>query len=312
VTILLLNGVAVCGLLVAGALTYMSLIQQEVPKRKDWGLQKSKGSLPIERISPLGNYSAIWKMRATPAQNEKDTGPVVKTEETNRDRVLRILNNLFNIVGIIFNKTRPESSYAVLNVTKPQPHSKTVTPGETISGATVEAIRWNEVLFSYQGISVELGMAVQASSFGRPAPHVRPGYKYGDHMETKFPAPGQPVRTAEVFRGSRRLSPNLWQIEAAEVRYVQSQQANLINEYQPTPYNDRSGRQVGVELKKVTSSSYAAQRGFQQGDIIKTINGIPLNSMDFTTIGRRLRGQRTVTVVVLRRGTPVTLTFNMK
>jgi len=302
-------------LLGAGGVTYIDFLRQEVPKPKNYGAPKAAKALSYDKMPPLAKYASIWKMRATPDDNVEKVVQEEEQEITKEARVLQIIRGLFRIVGIIWNRTNPLGSYAVLKLQTGKPRSQTVAPGESVSGAEVVEILRDKVVFEYQDVSVALEIQGGTYGYGRPGPAVLPKGRRVDAAVPHQPVPDTPpsrINAAQSFRGSRQIAANHWQIERTEMAYVQRNQKQLLNEYQPVPHIGRSGRQEGMEMKKVRPGSYAGQRGFHQGDIIKSINNIPLTNNDLSSIGKRLRGARTLRVLVLRRGRPVTLTFNVR
>ncbi|MHC4780496.1 MAG: PDZ domain-containing protein [Planctomycetota bacterium] len=312
--ILLANLLMGAGLAFSGAVTFLESIKQEVPNRKPERLPKTPPNIRGPGVPPIVTYAPIWTMRATPADNIKAPEPV-RVQEPDEDRARRALQALLSIAGIVYNRTTPEHSYAVVNLGRSE--SRTVSPGETVSTAQVSQILLDAVKFHFQGFDIVLNIS-GGTTYGRPSPRVPPRSARGARADVARavrpaqPTPGKPFNAAATFKGSRRISNNNWQIERTEIQYVQSNQTTLIDQLSPVPAYNRDGREVGVELKKVAANSYASQRGLQQGDVVKSINGQPVQLTNMASLGKKLKGQKTLTVVVVRRGAPITLTFQMR
>jgi type II secretory pathway component PulC len=230
----------------------------------------------------------------------------------NEERVRQILQGLFDVIGILCNITNPTGSYAVLNL-KRENRTETVRPGELVSGAKVVEIRRGEVVFSYQGVA---GVGMPMGSAGPGMPSVRPpGGPPGVLSPSAVGAPLQPV---EVQPGqplpftSRSVGPNTWEIDRREVQYIQGNQAKMIDELRPVPEIGTDGKQAGVKLQNVPAESLAAQRGLQQGDVIKSINDIPVDSMDMAAIGKKIGNAKSVKVTVERKGRLVTFNYAIR
>lgn len=317
VQVLLLGGTAA-----AGGSAFIVFVKQEPPRRKPVSPREPpRTDELIKRIPPLNEFASIWRMKCCPADNvvEEVVRPVENT--TDEDKVRQMLRSLFGIIGIIFNRTRPDESYAVLKLLNQNNVSQTVAPGETVSGATVKEIRPEGVLFAYSGFTVEIDMnggggSPFSSAVLPPGTRIQPppGLAGPSDMAAGpgIGPDGTVTNAGQAFPNSRRINPTQWQIESREMQYISTNQSKLINEIRPVPHVGRDGKQDGVEIKQVPAKSLAASRGLEQGDIIKSINNIPVNSMDFSSISQRLGQAKVVVVQVERRGRPVTLTFTRR
>ena len=67
-------------------------------------------------------------------------------------------------------------------------------------------------------------------------------------------------------------------------------------------------------VRKLESSSLAAKRGLRQGDVIKSINGVAVNSREeaVTYVKGPGKGRSRYDVVVERSGRLVTFTYNVR
>lgn len=328
VLILLANLALGAGVFVAGGMAFLSAIAQELPRREPRYPKADASRLPIERIPPIGRYAGIWSMKATPGDNEIRTPVVEQKTPDSKERILAILKSLFDIMGIIYNRTKPDDSYAVLRLLR-ENRAQTVTPGTTIQGATVESIAVDALVFNYNGLSVPMPMGGQPGgdftvvrgggpdrprglSTGARPPAGRPGPTDMSFSGPGFGPNGTLTDVNKAFPNSRRVNPTQWQVERKEVQYIQAQQGSLLNQCRPTLHVGANGRTEGVQIKAVPPNSLAAARGFQAGDIIKAVNNQPMNNLDFSSIGQRLRGARTAVVQVIRRGRPITLTYTLR
>lgn len=70
----------------------------------------------------------------------------------------------------------------------------------------------------------------------------------------------------------------------------------------------------GICLRRVSEGSKASALGFQQGDIIQSVNGSPTRSFSQSSLEKLIRqhnGKPVITVKVLRNNIPITLSFNI-
>ncbi len=83
-----------------------------------------------------------------------------------------------------------------------------------------------------------------------------------------------PERTTEIRPGFR-------QIGSADSDEFGENYLDYINEVRHRQYrNPRNGKWEGIEILSVPSGSVASQNGLKSGDIIKSINGHPVNSVN--------------------------------
>lgn len=73
------------------------------------------------------------------------------------------------------------------------------------------------------------------------------------------------------------------------------------------------GQQRGYKLFAIRPGSVCAALGLQNGDVVEQLAGEPLNSPENAlTAYSKLRSQPSIPVAILRRGTPLTLTYDIE
>lgn len=86
----------------------------------------------------------------------------------------------------------------------------------------------------------------------------------------------------------------------------------LLMNHMPTVAKDSAGNPIGLAVPNISQIPYATMLGFQDGDIITSVNGIPIR--DFSQIMplyEQLKGVKELSVQVLRNGQPTTLYFRL-
>jgi general secretion pathway protein C len=74
-----------------------------------------------------------------------------------------------------------------------------------------------------------------------------------------------------------------------------------------------NGQIAGFRLFQLDEGSMFHKLGIRDGDMVKEINGVPLNNVSRTVqLLNGLRGEPSIKVQVVRNGTPVTLELNVK
>ncbi len=88
---------------------------------------------------------------------------------------------------------------------------------------------------------------------------------------------------------------------------------NLLTTAAPTMAYSADGKVIGVTSSSIGNMPLARMLGIQNGDIIQSVNGYPINSeLAIFNLVNRLNGQRTFVANILRNGKPVTLRYRVK
>jgi len=86
----------------------------------------------------------------------------------------------------------------------------------------------------------------------------------------------------------------------------------LMARHRPRLYRDSSGAVAGVTADAISQIPYAGMVGLRDGDVISSVNGVPIDSMATVfDLGTRFQNQRHFDVVVLRNGQPQTLRIDV-
>lgn len=86
----------------------------------------------------------------------------------------------------------------------------------------------------------------------------------------------------------------------------------LMMKHAPHIAKDDSGKALGVTANDISSLPYAAQLGFQDGDIISSVNGNAIrNEADAFALVNKLKNQKNFSVKVIRNGKPVDINFRI-
>ena len=87
---------------------------------------------------------------------------------------------------------------------------------------------------------------------------------------------------------------------------------SLMNEFRTSP-NIVDNKPTGIQVDGVGSDSISSQSGIQPGDIVKSVNGIRVNSFDdILALNDKLQSAPEVRVVVERNGRHTTLVYKIR
>jgi len=84
----------------------------------------------------------------------------------------------------------------------------------------------------------------------------------------------------------------------------------LYKQFQPQWQTDAGGNIIGITAQNLSSNPMAAVLGFQDGDIVQSVNGERIDSeAKILSLVNKLKGARSVQVTILRNGQPQTITI---
>ena len=200
----------------------------------------------------------------------------------------------------------PEFSFAIIRNKKSRTED-TYTVGDFIvSGAMVEEIRESEVVISRAGRREVLAMSFADMS---PPASIPRGPRGGRRSSARAPA-----RSSSGGSGAIRVvNDNLRYINREMlVEEVTQSMGQLMNEFNASP-NVVDGKPAGVQLDALGSHPVISQLGLRPGDIVKSINGIRVNSSDEAfALYERLKNSPEIRVVVERDGRHRTLVYKVR
>lgn len=98
-----------------------------------------------------------------------------------------------------------------------------------------------------------------------------------------------------------------------ELEAVTENLAEIVNTVNPHPVQDANGNVVGFTADNLDQLPLAKRLGFRNGDVVKEINGQPIDSMEsITSVIEKYQNASNFHVTVLRNGTPTLLRFKLE
>lgn len=99
----------------------------------------------------------------------------------------------------------------------------------------------------------------------------------------------EPARSGTIVKSDAKLPPpgrsiplgrNTWEIGVDDLKEMETRWQEILgNEVSTAQHRDpKTGRFDGIEIKSVQPGSIAERHGAQDGDVVKSINGTPVNS----------------------------------
>ncbi len=117
----------------------------------------------------------------------------------------------------------------------------------------------------------------------------------------------------EVYKGTFP-SANTPYVDVSKINFNDTKidPNQLLMKHTPTVARDETGKPIGLAVPNINQIPYANALGFQDGDIISSVNGYPIT--DFSQVMplyEKLKGVKELSVQVIRGGRPTTLYFRI-
>ncbi|MBN2527717.1 MAG: PDZ domain-containing protein [Deltaproteobacteria bacterium] len=188
----------------------------------------------------------------------------------------------------------PEWSFANVQVNA---EKKLYRIGDEISGRTVSGISWRYLILKGTTDECYIDMFDQDPNRApRPAP-----------VAARPAAPMEPP----IDQGITVNSEFERTVDRSVVDQALANPTKFAKDVRVRPYK-KNGEVVGFRLRRVQPGSAIEQLGAKRGDVLHSVNGIELKSVDDALSAyQKLRSDNQLTFTVTRRGKPVELKINI-
>ncbi len=135
-----------------------------------------------------------------------------------------------------------------------------------------------------------------------------PEVRTGERAEGRRPQRG----SIPTGAGIKRLSANRYRIPQEDLRNAFENMNHLLTQVRMVP-NFNNGEPDGFKLLSVKSGSLIHRSGLRDGDIIKRVNGIEIDSPEKAfEVYEQIKNEPTITVEIERRGGKKTFTYEVR
>jgi len=190
----------------------------------------------------------------------------------------------------IFGKVPPQELYRI---------------GEEVSpGVFLESIGYGEVVLRRGAERLQLKIEENdAGSVGGRALPSRARY-----------APTTPsTATTADSGGVREVAPNSYLVERDTVSESLASLSNMMKDIRVVPSFDDAKEPNGYRVASIRFGSLLDKLGVKRGDIVQTINGLPISDPDRAYQAyQQFKEETSVQVEVLRGGKPITLSYEIQ
>lgn len=180
--------------------------------------------------------------------------------------------------------------------------------GDEISGVgQLLEIEQNRAIVMHNGHRVAVEIPRENSEPPAPLPVRRPGRFQRRLMKPSMPL--APLARPMPDPGVRRLAPNRYLLARSTVDADLQNPAPLFTQIRAIP-SVQSGGPRGFRLSEIQPGSLFQQIGLQDGDLLTDVSGQPVGDpMKALAMLQTLRGRSSVTLQVIRNGSPVQLYY---
>jgi type II secretion system protein C len=263
--------------------------------------QAKQPDLELPRIKSYEQYVSLRKSNLFGELSSSNVTTAKKAEEKLPETTLEL-----ELLGCVAMKA-PESSFAIIRDKKSRTEN-TYGVGELIvNEARLEEVRPSEVVISRMGQREVLAMLFSEKSSGQPQANLfssaRPG-GFPSPMQADGPSSDTAVRV---------VNENLRYISRGKLmEEIGNNFGQLAGQVKTSP-NLVDNKPAGMKIDQVGGDPILGQSGLQPGDVVKSVNGIRVNSLD-DLLGQndRLKSAPEIRVVVERDGRHRTLVYKIR
>ncbi|MBP8128872.1 MAG: thermonuclease family protein [Candidatus Hydrogenedentes bacterium] len=135
---------------------------------------------------------------------------------------------------------------------------------------------------------------------------------YKTDVEKPLPAPPEEEVKSVSAKGNGEYT-GVFNIAAPQIQEMeQLDPTALLLQHPPQPVKDASGKITGWTAPNISQIPFATQLGFQDGDVITSVNGIPVGDMaTMMQMAPQFQGVKQFRVDVQRGGQTVPITINL-
>lgn len=255
------------------------------------------------KIKPYEQYANLRKSSLFGALSSSNVSVPKTVQEDLPETTLDL-----ELLGCVASP-EPHLSFAIIRDKRSRTED-TYGVGDFIVGdARVEEVRESEVVISRLGQREVLAMSFTDKTPSRPEANV-----FGSTARpANFPPITAPPRPSSSDVAIRTVNENLRYVNRAKLmEEIGNNIGQLAGQLRTSP-NVVDNRPAGVKIDQVGSDPILGQSGLQPGDIIKSVNGIRVNSLD-DMLGQndRLQNAPEIRVVIERDGRHRTLVYKIR
>ncbi len=255
-------------------------------------------AMPVEKPQekpPLEHFNKIWERNlfSVTVEEEKTASPknlLSKIDE------LSITSLNCTLMGTIIEENG--ESWAIIQDNQTRNQGR-YSIGSMVSGAKVVMILRNKVVLNIDGRDELLVMGIEKLRASAPDAE-------SADQRTTSKQPLRPSRTVP------RADTATYTISRDLIQDNITNMAQMMSKVRVTPYM-KDGRPEGFRVSQIREDSLFRTMGFQNGDVLRSINGLDiLSAEDMMKAYNTLKDNTSFSITILRNNQPKTLNFNVR
>jgi hypothetical protein len=268
------------------------------------------------------DYRNTWKLPVVPDQQPRaksEAGPKGPIDEGwTPDKLRQKLAETFELRLCSPDYANPgKHSYAALTLRRPvpgKPGTLVVKLNKEYLGMEVIDITPESVVFQFQGVQAPLDFigGGKGNVFAGGGAGGAGGANAFNATEVSSEPSGSHAWVSKAKKVTNTGGLVVWEISTQEQQFLRRNYQRLVSEVTAVPHIGKNGKVDGLELKEIESTSIVAKRGFQERDVVKSVNGEPVTDMaKLPALFRKHRDAGEITIVYVRRGVERTTTYKV-
>lgn len=217
------------------------------------------------------------------------------------------LQNLIRLAGTVYDARHPERSMAMIGSAS-VPATSVYRAGSRYGGFELLEVRPHAVLLSSNREESPCWLKMQRPSANPPPPAAAapPADQAKPKRERK-----KAFSDEELKQGIQQVGPGVYRVNRAVLDQALAR-APLLARSIRTRTKKRHGAAVGMSLTKIEEGGLFDHLGLKKGDVLKTVNGFDMSSVDGMLSARtQLSSASTLSLSLTRGGQPATLEYHV-
>lgn len=299
--------------LAAYVLNAFSGIGDGVSVEQKEALPAETPQIQLASVGRFSDYDAILKSEilgkdAPPKKAKKPAPPPPKKPP--KEKVITKLP--LRLIGTVVSASVDPSGSAIIENRSGAPVKKTYFVGdEVMDKVFLKTIRRRAVVLENKRANrLETLQLEEGAKKFQPVKRPRPSSVRRPSPAAVRRVPAQTSRNRPALQGANRI----FTLNRADtLRELEEKYDELASKVDVKIVRDAKGNVQGVQATNLSSTPLAAKFGFQEGDIVTSVNGQKVDSLDRVyDIVEKNRNATSFRVQLLRGGTPLTFTYHLR
>jgi hypothetical protein len=267
------------------------------------------------RIQSAGAQSPVLTASDPTANNAQPEDLLEDEPEEESRPALSLCQTDLRLSGTFYNAQAPQRSFATFHVRADHPGGEVYRVGERVGAFGIVSVDSRTVVLDDGGAGCYLKLAgASVVPPQAPAKKHKKRKKKGDAAEEKpeqKPEEKSDFSAEELNASIRPLGGDRYEIKKELLPKIAQRSAALRSSTQWTQVRGYSSV-LGLRLEKLASAGLLERLGLRTGDMIKTLNGLQLSSLEGALEAQKLISSSShLSLLIQRDGTPVTLEYRV-